>query len=397
MKSSMKAFGATLHQACASVGEVLGVLAVSEQAKTISLALAASQASINSATPTTPATPGERSLVLREALKVFSHPPLSASMRVFSTALVAAAALTHSPAMAQTYDANGRSENNTIARVFGGLGGAVLGNLVAKDANNVWKTGLTLGGAYLGQSVGDMATRTPTDQNGRPIVQTGIDAQGRPVYTPLSDMQQGSALPRPGSRIPAQISQATYDEAIRVASGYQVAPATLGSDGQEWRAMDVQVHTALYSMMVETVALRAIARLALNDLNSADLARAVAPGDPRRVAEFAAVNQAYSQAFRAYAQSYQQVSQALGTAERNNFNVTAQRVLMATVPGDLKSNAGIQAHWPRVDDTIRAKSAEISAVAAGNAVPYGDVVTVGKARSGDEQYDRSDANRPRQR
>lgn len=371
MKSSLKAFGATLHQVCASVGEKLGIHAVSDESKTISLAVAASKASPKNGA-------GESSLTLKDALPIFIRKPETSSIRAFSVALAAAAAMS-SPVMAiaQTYDKDGRSENNTASRIAGGVAGALLGNLLGKDANAFWKPALTLGGAYAGQTVGDMATRTPIDQNGQPVVQNGVDADGRPVYIPLASANPGSLLPKPGARPPANISQSAYNEAIRISSGFQPAPAQIGIDGQQWRALTDQVHVSLYNMMVDAVASRAVAKLANNDLDSAELARAVAPGDAKRVAEFTVANQAYANAFRAYSQSFQQANQALAIAERNGFNVSAQRVLMATIPGDLKQSTP-NVSWPRLDDAIRAKALESQAGSTAMLASYGETVALSK-------------------
>lgn len=381
MKSTLKMFGATLHQTCSALAEKIGVHSIKEEAVSVSSAISVASASEKSS-----ASDSSGVLTFGRAMQVFGEAgKLKATMRVFGFALAATAALA-APAMAQQayivdgqqhtvssdgtrYDKDGRSENNTTARVAGGLIGAIAGNALASDANALWKGVITATGAYVGQSVGDAATRRAVDQNGNPIERT-VDERGRVIYKPIVSRDSvgrmnvvNPLLPRPGDRIPSSITTETFNEALRIASGYGSAQPGVGSNGQQWRALDSDVHNGIYTMMVDAVAHRQIAKLAVNDLNAAEVAMAVSQNPAtkyQKAADYTAANKAYIQAFQAYATSYQQVNSAINIAERNGFDVTAQRVLMATVPSDLKFDMPMVSSWPRVDDRVREIAVNVS-------------------------------------
>lgn len=319
MKSTLKAFGATFDQVCSLVRETIGEHGLLNGAQEISSALAVSTAADR-------------------------FRGVASGKWMLASVFAAATVLSHPPAMAQNTSGDGRTEGNTSARVVGGMGGAILGAVLTRGSSSLGQAAAIVGLGYVGQSLGDMATRKVTDQKGNPVVQTGTDAQGRPIY------QSASSL----------ITQNAYTAAIQKASSPYPAVDTIGPNGVHLRVLDKDSHVGLYSLMVETIANRALAKLAVNELDKTEVARAIAPNDPKRSADFSMANQTYTQLFNSYATSFQQTSQAIFIAKRNGFDVSSQELLMSVVPGDLRANINAPLHWPGVDDRIRVLGAKMN-------------------------------------
>jgi len=186
-------------------------------------------------------------------------------------------------------------------------------------------------------------TRNTTDQQGRPVVRAGTDSRGRPVYQTLGEpLRQGSDMD------PVHVTREAYEQALAKSSAPAPAPGATHR-----RSLDTQTHAGLYALMVEAAASRAVAAMANRDLDQAELARAVAPRDAQKAAAFSQANRNYAQAFQTYATSYRQASEAIALADRNGFDVSAQMLLMGTMPADLRRAPGVAINWPGVDYRIR--------------------------------------------
>lgn len=286
--------------------------------------------------------------VCAQARDRFGDDVLPSGLKAASMALVISAAATAAQAQAQVEygdapqaqttqvtDADGRHNGNTVARVAGGIAGAVLGSNMTKGAGGLMRAVGILGMGYLGQTAGDILTRDATDQNGRPVTQAGYDAQGRPVYKTIDAPS-------------AKVNRGSYEDAISRAS----APLPVHAGGNKL-ALDAQTHSGLYALMVDAAASRIVARQANVELDRAELARAVAPRDPARAGNFSRANREYAEAFQAYSASYRQVSEVLSIADRNGFDVSAQKTLMAVVPADLRMEAAAPIDWPGVHERVR--------------------------------------------
>ena len=104
---------------------------------------------------------------------------------------------------------------------------------------------------------------------------------------------------------------------------------------------------------------------ALDALDQAELYRAAAPGDARRQQAFAEANVRYQDVFRQYASNHRNAWSVIRLAEQRGFDVLAQRIVMSTVPADLRAKPAYSTDWPGVNS----KAMEISA-GAGFATDY---------------------------
>lgn len=237
---------------------------------------------------------------------------------------------------------------NAAARIVGGVAGALLGGAITKGADSLTKAVTVLGLGFLGQSAGDILTRNLTDQNGNPVVKVGTDSRGQPVYE--SVLTTSFAM---GMKMPKRVSREVYTDAVSRASAEIPIPPVLPNGGT-FRALEKEQHTGIYALMVASAVARSEAIRINKDLDVAELAKAVAPYDLKTVATFKAANDAYAKAFQIYVKAFQQVSVAIATAEKNQFEVASQRLLMAVVPGDLRFEPGTTIHWPGVDERLHA-------------------------------------------
>lgn len=356
MKSTLKAFGATLDQVCAGARDRFGTQCVSDDAQAISTSLAMAEASQRTSMPIMKSM---GVLAFTTAVAVSSaivQTPVEAQTMVLQNSAKQSTLAAHAPAVDPL--TAGRTENG-VARVAGGIGGALLGGALTQGSGGLVKTAAVLGLGYLGQAMGDMLTRKVTDQNGHEVYQDGVDREGKPIYRPILSAEEASKAQsnvqvlQPGTQAnPIQLSKEVYENAISRASAFSTSPFP-GQTPSTLRELDQQTHVSLYSMMVNTVAIRAIAKSSYFDLDRTELARAVSPNNPEKAAEFSAANKAYAQSFTAYSMAYRQTAQALAIADKTGFDVSAQKTLMAVVPGDLRREPGAPISWPGVDDRIR--------------------------------------------
>lgn len=323
MKNSLKLFGSTLNQVCEITKETLGDASV------------------------------------------------SSSARALSSAIALAAAMT-GPAFAQNQHANqlvgevqtdGRADGNTTARVVGGAVGSIAGLALTKDASGLAKVVTAFGLGYIGQSIGDILTRNATDKNGNPVIKVGYDQQGHPIYEPLiNGMTHGQA------------KTAAYHQAIKLASANESAPP-ISVGGKQLKQLESSMHTGLYSLMVDAAAKRAVAILANNELDRAEMNRAISPSRQTEVA-FSIANDAYRQAFIAYTSSYRKVDDVISIAQRSGFDVSAQQLMMSELPGDISRDLKLPIHWPGVDQKIR----EIGdSTQIGNLATFNEYIALGKS------------------
>lgn len=236
-------------------------------------------------------------------------------------------------------------EQNKTAKTVGGLTGAVIGGVLSRGSGGLAKTAAIVGMGIVGATVGNILTSNVADRNGHVAIQVGTDRDGQPVYetiltTPI----------RPGvKQLPQRITREVYDDAIARASAQTATPGATGKNGETYRALNSQMQTNLYKLMVNSVVARATAVQANQDLDEAELARSISPYDSVAVAEFTKANETYANAFRLYADAYKQVSQAIATAEKNGFDISAQKLLMAVVPGNTRIAPGAVISWPGVN------------------------------------------------
>jgi hypothetical protein len=274
-----------------------------------------------------------------------------------ATAFMSAVALT---LVMSSAGAQEQAPNNTGARVVGAVAGGLLANALTGNANNFWKVVLIGGGAYAGQAIGDSLTKPPP----KPVV----------VQVPVSASPTVVPIPRPGAFMPSSIPAATYAEALTIAAAPSAVPAQTGADGRDWRALAPDAHTGLYGQMVDMVATRTIARIALDMADNAQMSFAVADDANKKAAQdnLKTANDNYRAAFDAYGLALRKVSATLVIAEKSGFDVQAQKLLLGGVPKDVRGVSSFNVVWPGVQDRIT--EIALKSDEAGGNLKYSDMV-----------------------
>jgi len=343
MKNTMKLFGTTLDQVCLFVRERFGDQSVSDESLNVSSSIAVANAAHRRGD--TSRSNNILAFTAAVALSAAQMPATAQTVVVVDGGAARAESVSREALTA-------KSPNNTAARVVGGVAGAAVGNSLTKGSGTAGKVVAVLGLGYLGQAIGDILTSNATDQHGNPIVKS-VDSQGNQTYRAVSKpvaLAEDVQDVRPGTeRNPTRISWEVYEQAIALASAERPL-RTSRNDGA--RTLDPQTHAGLYALIVETAASRSVAKFANEDLDAKELARAVAPGDAQKKANFSLANRTYAQTYKAYDTSYRQAVQALAIAERNGFDVSSQRLLMGVIPPDIRRTTGAPIHWPGVDARI---------------------------------------------
>lgn len=352
MRSTIKLFGSTLDQVCSYFGDQLGDKAINPSAKIMASSILVASAS-ERVTGNAVRVAGVFALTAATAMGVAVAPVPAHAQSVIVVDSAPDSSLQQKVSNITT---------NDVARVVGGIFGALAGNSLTQGSGTLSKTVGILGGGYLGQAAGNYITEDPAKRS----------AQAQPVKANVqqaSVMQEGQGA-RPGTESnPTYITREVYENAITRVSSSQPIPATPNS-----RQMDPNTHSGLYALMLDTASSRAIAKLALNEMQSAELARAVTPGDVGKAANFSQAGRAYKLAFSAYDASFRQTSQAIAIAERNNFDVTSHRLMMGVMPSSIQRDAGATVNWPGMDQRISELSASQH---VDGVVSLGDLSTMG--------------------
>lgn len=353
MKNTMKLFGTTLDQVCSYVRDRFSDQSVSSAALDVSSSIAVANGAHRRGDSSRSA--NILAFTAAVALSAAQVPVMAQTVIVIDDGAAKAQATSREAIAA-------KSPDNVAARVVGGIAGAAVGNSISKGAGALGKTAAVVGLGYLGQAIGDILTSNATDQHGNPIVKS-VDAQGRQTYRAVSkasvpalanDVQDVT----PGTeRNPTRISSEVYEQAIAQASSEYPLESTRHENR---RTLDRQTHVGLYSLIVEAAASRSVAKFANEDLDAKELARAVAPGDAQKKANFSLANRTFAQSYKAYDNAYRQAVQALSIADRNGFDVSSQRLLMGVIPPDIRRTAGASIHWPGVDARIGELDAQVS-------------------------------------
>lgn len=192
------------------------------------------------------------------------------------------------------------------ARVGGALVGGIMGSKLASGAGSLWKSVATLGGAAIGQAAGGAIV---------------------PGTTPQERL--------------AGKNQDRYDQALvtsfnpQTKTGAHVLPAA--------------THANLADMMVTMAASRLVAAKAMRVMDEKELAAATSPRDTNAAAGFTTATRTYQSAFGSYAKSHHEVWNVIKLAQQKGYDVSAQRVVMETVPADLRSSPSHPTtDWPGV-------------------------------------------------
>lgn len=305
MKSTLKVLGATLDQVAAISTERLGQAAVSPVAGALAaaIALAAAMAPVQEA----------------HADAVFSGGAVVGGGAYSGGRTVGG--------LVSEHEGQASSSANTVGRVVGGVGGAVLGDALTKGQGGLLKVVGVLGGAFLGHKVGDALTKSEDE---------------RTTY----DVRNPNA---PGGQV--KMTRAAYQDALnRASSPY---PSALPAGSRAVRQLEPETHAGLYRLITDAAAQRIAAAQAGAELDRAEMALAVNPADKASKQKFSLANQAYRVSFDGYAAAYRQMVQAVSLGERSGYDVSSHRALMSLIPPDIRQAAAVDvSSWPGVNSRL---------------------------------------------
>lgn len=240
------------------------------------------------------------------------------SQAVRADALDDAYALVHQAPTAQPLPAkadDGRRAGNTAARVVGGVIGAAAGHNLTKHSNGFVHALGTMTGIWVGQSIGDIATRDVRQ----------VDSAGRPL--PTAEQFAAARNANEARYIAAQTLVFHADRPL--------GPKPLPDDIQE----------QLRDSMMETAARRMVALQALADLDQADMRRSLRRNDSTAQANFDRANETYRVSFLKYTESHRTTWNVIRLAEQGGYDMLAHRLVMQVVPADLKAKPVYPINW----------------------------------------------------
>lgn len=205
------------------------------------------------------------------------------------------------------------------AGVVGTIVGGVVGAVATTKASPVVKLLGVFGGAWAGKELAESAVGG-------------------------ADKSAGASEDRPGS---TRVSPQSYREAVaRSASPVAAQPAP------GFKALDADMQTALYSLIVDAGAKRMVAHEANDRYNSAAIRASLNPGNAKIAAQLSAANDDYKAKFAAYATAYQTLSNALTTAANARYDVQAQLTMLRGMPVDAAPEAPAVGTWPGVQQRM---------------------------------------------
>lgn len=279
-------------------------------------------------------------------------------------AVVAATSASHANAqvLIQGAQENQQQTARDRAGTIGGVLGLAAGVAAAHRQNTVIKLVGAAAGYMGGQAIGEAIAGKAEERA------PGHGSMGRPDRMradPLGSLQQPQdaryATSMRGGRYgneQVQISRAAYEQYI------QQAASPVPVQGTNLRPLSTVVHQGLYRLMVDTVANRAVARAALDRVESMELESKVMQRGSPAALEYQRAQQDYATAMREYGNSFTSAWDVIRTAEKNGYEISAQRAAMSVVPGDMREPVVANLRWPGVEQkvaelTARASSSEL--------------------------------------
>lgn len=209
--------------------------------------------------------------------------------------------------------------------------------MVTSKGNTASKLVGIFGGAWAGKELGE-AIHGP-DANSRPTsraIGSGAIGSGG-SYNPGGYSNYSDSGP----------SNASYRDAVNRSA----APAA-GRPNPGLRALDPDMHVAIYRLMIDTAATRAVASQALRDLDKAKLQQSINKRDPEVQARVEAARKLYDMQFRLYEGDYVQLRATLNQATVSKFDVSPQLTLFNSIPADLRIESIGPTNWPGVQERV---------------------------------------------
>lgn len=258
--------------------------------------------------------------------------------RALTAALALGAAMTMVPAHAQSL-----TPGHAIGAGSGYSGytpGIEEGQVAVKDASTAGVVGTIVGGV-----VGAVATTKAS-----PVVRLlGVFGGAWAGKELAESVGGGTAVEKADARQSSgRVSPQSYREAVaRSSSPVAAAPAP------GYKALDPDMQTALYHLIVDAGAKRVIAHEANDRYNTASIKVSLNPGDSKLSGQLQAANEDYKVKFSAYATAYQTLSNAIATANNARYDVQAQLTMLKGMPADAAPDAPAVETWPGLSQRVQ--------------------------------------------
>ncbi len=247
-----------------------------------------------------------------------------------AAAMSLAVAATVAPAHAQTVLQTPEQAKDEKARgkgsTWGGILGGIAGLVASKDQGGVAKVLSTALGAYAGSELGEsLASRGSAG-----AAEGGSDP-----------MEQIPTSLRDGRGQQVFVTRALAEDSAKRSASPVPTPA-----GSGMRALERDMHAGLYTLMVDMAAARIVAKTALEESDRRRLKAGIDGSQQPDADEAARISQA---AFDNYNQTFRRVWSVMQLAEQGGYDVTPQRITLASIPADLRAQVPLKLEtWPDV-------------------------------------------------
>lgn len=254
---------------------------------------------------------------------------------------VVAATMSAAPAMAQDqFPAHNDAPKSTMsegqANGMGAIAGGIIGAVLTRNASSATKLLGVFGGAYAGKSLAASAYE-------------GSDAAKADMLTRPYQVHR-STQGGYGFQQSAAITRASYEEAVVRASMPMAGAPTNGM-----RALDPELHSALYGMLQDVAAKRSLASQEVAQLNRASLMATIQGqmgGASAHASKASMKGDQASAAASQYLAAYKSAGHAIRSAQSAGYDIAPQAVLFNQLSVDLKVNDTDSASWPGVQAKI---------------------------------------------
>lgn len=270
---------------------------------------------------------------------------------VLGAGLVAAALAAgqaHAQVVIQSAQEQQQQQAQGRAGTIGGVLGLAAGIAAAKNQNTVIKLVGAVAGYAGGSAIGE-AVAKPSDRNRTAVGQAGMRADPLGPQSQPSDARYATSMR--GGRWGGEQVFLSRDVYLRyVQQSASPVPVT----GTNLKPLSTTVHQGLYQLMVGSVASRAVARQALDRVELLELEAKMNPRDGEVAREYQTAQQQYNTALREYSNSFTSAWEVIRTAERNGYEISAQRGAMSVMPADMKEPVQADLRWPGVEAKVLA-------------------------------------------